>query len=274
MASNTQGCGCSGVTPCHPTTCTSYVKPECETLTLNTSNTEHPQGLSDVTDVSLNVKQISAYKEHLEFVNSPVGLSNIVGHTVIKLSQKFLDFVNNIFRPRNLGSGVKVYKDTTTEEGVTYQNFRTIEDSESIKFIETPNEIIGEVSVEWIRNLFISGEIDICELVQSCGSAPVMVGDIAYNLNNRTSNFPISTQDFTSRYYDADNDEFTSIRITGGNLVGLTKTVGGVTTPLAINDIIPVSDIGSIKYSSPNQDSPYTQTVTYVAIASNGEESN
>ena len=131
----------------------------------------------------------------------------------------------------------------------------------------------------YIKNLFITGQIDICSLIANCNGTPtdtppIMNGDIVYNVPNRAVNFPISQSDFQSKYYDANGDTFTSIKITGGNLTNLTKTISGVTTPLAVNDIISVANISNIKFNGANQDPSYTQTVTYVAIASNGGQSN
>lgn len=131
----------------------------------------------------------------------------------------------------------------------------------------------------YIKNLFITGQIDICSLIANCNGTPtdtppVMNGNIVYNVPNRAVNFPISESDFQSKYYDANGDTFTSIKITGGNLTNLTKTINGITTPLAINDVISVSNIGNIKFNGINQDPSYTQTVNYVAIASNGGQSN
>ena len=127
----------------------------------------------------------------------------------------------------------------------------------------------------YIKNIFTTGLIDICELIQGCipqtNNPPVMNGDITYNIPNRAVNFPISQYDFQSKYYDANGDTFTSIKITGGDLTGLIKAD---LTPLAVNDIIPVNQISQIKFNGKNQDPGYTQTVTYVAINSAGQQSN
>ena len=127
----------------------------------------------------------------------------------------------------------------------------------------------------YIKNLFITGQIDICELIQGCtpqtNNPPVMNGDVTYNVANRVVNFPLNTNDFTSKYFDAEGDTFVSIKITGGDLTGLIKAD---LTPLAVNDIIPVNQISQIKFNGKNQDPGYTQTVTYVAINSAGQQSN
>ena len=127
----------------------------------------------------------------------------------------------------------------------------------------------------YIKNIFTTGLIDICELIQGCtpqtNNPPVMNGDVTYNVANRVVNFPLNTNDFTSKYFDAEGDTFVSIKITGGDLTGLIKAD---LTPLAVNDIIPVNQISQIKFNGKNQDPGYTQTVTYVAINSAGQQSN
>ena len=150
MAINNKDCGCSPYTACSPVTCTSYVAPECEAFNLGTSNTLDRTGLTDVTDVTLDVKKISAFREHLEFVNSPVGLSNIIGHTVIRLSTSFLNGIANIFRGRNIGTGAKLYKGSKIEDADTFQDFRTLKGSESILVDEGTDEITFSVDTTWL----------------------------------------------------------------------------------------------------------------------------
>lgn len=127
----------------------------------------------------------------------------------------------------------------------------------------------------YITNLIVTEQIDICTLIEKCiepyDGPPVMTGDITYYPANRSVNFPVSSSDFISKYSDPEGDAFTSIKITGGNLTGLRKAD---LTPLNIGDIVPVGSISGIKYDSPNQDSMITQTVTYVAINSKGQQSN
>ena len=150
MANVRKDCGCSPHTPCSPVTCTSYVAPECDAFNLSTSNTLSNTGISDVTDITLNVKKISAYKEHLEFVNSPVGLSNIIGHTVLRFSNKFLTTINNLFRGRNIGTGADIYKGPKVDGADTFQEFKRLKDSESINFQAGTNDIIAVVDPDWL----------------------------------------------------------------------------------------------------------------------------
>lgn len=148
---NSGGCGCGGITPCSPVTCTSPTDPTCEVFTLNSSNTESPTGVSDVSDVTLNVKRISAFKDHLEFVNSPSGLSSIVGHTVLRLSTRFLNGITNLFRGRNVGTGAKLYKGLKVEGADTFQDFRTLKGSESIVVNEGTDEVTVSVDPNWLN---------------------------------------------------------------------------------------------------------------------------
>lgn len=58
---------------------------------LDTSNTTEPDGSNGASIISTGVKQISAYDKHLEFVDSPMSVSNIPGHTVLKLKDEIAD---------------------------------------------------------------------------------------------------------------------------------------------------------------------------------------
>lgn len=158
MAKVTKDCGCSSHTPCSPVTCTSYVAPECDAFNLSTSNTSNSVGISDVSDITLDVKKISAFKDHLEFVNSPKGLSNIVGHTVLRLSNKFLDSITNLFNGRNIGTGVQIYKGASGLD--TFQDFRTIKNSQSITFTQTNTEIIGDINEQWFNSKIPIAQIE------------------------------------------------------------------------------------------------------------------
>ena len=147
---NNNNCGCPEDNSYNPKICTSYVEPPCEKFNLSSANTEHPLGYEDVSNVALDVRKISAYKEHLEFVNSPKLLSNIVGHTVLRLSSKFLATVSNLFKGRNVGNGAQVYKSSTTVNGNTHQDFRTIVTTQSITATQNPDNIALTVNPVWL----------------------------------------------------------------------------------------------------------------------------
>ena len=69
-------CGCQGNT---------------QQFILDTSNTTEPDGSNGASIISTGVKQISAYDKHLEFIDSPMSVSNIPGHTVLKLKDEIAD---------------------------------------------------------------------------------------------------------------------------------------------------------------------------------------
>jgi len=151
MSVNTN-CGCSD--PCIPITCVSYVEDSCADRNLIVSNTIHPTGYDNVAIITPDVNQISAYKEHLEFVNSPEPLSGIKGHSVLRLTAEFIANIGNIFRGRNVGVGAKIYKGTTTVGTDTFQDFKTIKTSESITVTEDTDEIITSVNTIWLQEQF------------------------------------------------------------------------------------------------------------------------
>ncbi len=144
-----QNCGCND--PCKPVICVSYVEDSCADRKLATSNTTHPTGYDNVTLITPEVNQISAYKEHLEFVNSPELLSNIPKHSVLRFSQKFLDIISNLFKGRNVGTGAKVYKGSTVLGLDTFQDFKTLKNSSSVDVNNDTNEIIFSVNENWLE---------------------------------------------------------------------------------------------------------------------------
>lgn len=145
-----KNCGCND--PCKPVICVSYVEDSCADRKLATSNTTHPTGYDNVTLITPEVNQISAYKEHLEFVNSPEPLSNIVKHTVLRFSQKFLDFISNIFKGRNVGDGIPVYKGQSIVGLDTFQNFKTLKGSTSINITDNTNDNTFSINETWLQN--------------------------------------------------------------------------------------------------------------------------
>lgn len=134
-----------------------------------------------------------------------------------------------------------------------------------------------EFFANYIKNLILGGDIDICELVQDCipdvqpiNYPPTITGDVSYSLPNRGAAVNLSTNEFLNRYSDPENDELVAIRITGGNLDNVTK--GGI--PLTVGMTIPLNEIPQITFNTANQDSGYTQTILYVGINELGQETN
>ena len=145
-----KNCGCND--PCKPKICISYVEDNCADRKLITSNTTHPTGYENVTIITPEVNQISAYKDHLEFVNSPESLSNIAKHSVLRFSQKFLDFISNIFKGRNVGDGIPVYKGQSIVSLDTFQDFKTLKGSDSINITDNINDNTFSINETWLQN--------------------------------------------------------------------------------------------------------------------------
>ncbi len=149
-----QNCGCN--IPTNPVICMSYTPdPSCEDRSLTTSNTTHPTGYEDITIITPEVNQISAYKEHLEFVNSPEPLSGIKKHTVLKIAQSFIDGITagiSNFLGRNVGTGTDIYKGATTIGPDTFQDFKRLKNSESIEFQGGTDDITAVVNEDWLQD--------------------------------------------------------------------------------------------------------------------------
>ena len=131
--------------------------PGCEDRKLIASNTTHPQGYEGVTIITPEVNQISAYKEHLEFVNSTEPLSGIKKHVVLRIAQSFIDGITGLisnFLGRNLGDGAKVYKGPVIEGQNVIHEFKTIKTSGSITIYEDEQVIVPAVNEIWLQDQF------------------------------------------------------------------------------------------------------------------------
>lgn len=135
--------------------CTTQIQDDsCEDRRLTASNTEHSTGYSNITIITPEVNQISAYKEHLEFVNSPKPLSGIKNHVVLRLAESFINTIANIFRGTNVGTGTDIYKGPRTVGTDTFHDFKRLKDSESINFQGGTNDIIAVVDPDWLEDQF------------------------------------------------------------------------------------------------------------------------
>lgn len=160
-------CGCNN--EMFPFICTNNQNiPSCEDRSLTTSNTTDPLGYSGVTMITPEVNQISAYKEHLEFVNSPEPLSGIKKHSVIRFAQKMLDYIANIFRGRNVGTGADIFKETTIGN-LEYKDFKRLKSTESIDITPNSDDISFNVNSTWLQEQFpVIPEVPI-QALQSIG---------------------------------------------------------------------------------------------------------
>ena len=93
-----QNKSCRRINPCNPITCNK------RNSSININNTGHPNGYSDVTLIASDIEQLSAYKEHLIFVNSPEVNSHLKKHVVLKLSEQVLSSIDNLKGDYNQGS--------------------------------------------------------------------------------------------------------------------------------------------------------------------------
>lgn len=146
---NQPNCGCNSPGQQYICYTTEPLTP-CIGVNLTVNNTEDPNGYSDVNMVLEETNQISAYKEHLEFVNSPEPLSGLKRHVVLRLTTKFLNSIANIFRGRNVGTGAQIYKGSTTVGVDTFQDFRTIKSSSSVDITQQGDEIVASVNAQWL----------------------------------------------------------------------------------------------------------------------------
>lgn len=62
-------------------------------LNLITATTDNIMGTNGAGIISENVRVISAYDGHLQFIDSPEGISGVLGHTVLSLSDEFLNTI-------------------------------------------------------------------------------------------------------------------------------------------------------------------------------------
>lgn len=146
-------CGCN--TPGNAMIC--YTKEPvqpCIGVNLTVNNTESIDGSSGTNMILEETNNISAFKDHLEFVNSPEPLSGLKRNVVLRLTDKFLTVISNIFKGRNTGLGTSIYKGAVTEFGETFQEFKKLKDSESVEFQGGPDDIIAVVNEDWLQDQF------------------------------------------------------------------------------------------------------------------------
>lgn len=90
---------------------------------------------------------------------------------------------------------------------------------------------------------------------------PPEMGDLYVNLENRQQNKIFTSDDFLSKYYDAEGDAFGKIIITGGDVTGYTLN-GNI---IHIGMVINANQLMQLEYDSKNQDASYTQDLFFEA---------
>ena len=227
-----------------------------------------------VIEIGMDLKWLESKLK--EFAKTDWFLENI--KNLLK-KRWFVDFLQNLFQQQWFGDVIAnwVRQQWFTNYLIELFKQKWFADLLMSLFYTSPFQ---QFFARYITNLFNTGQIDICELIKKCGQVsppqppvnqnPVFTGDVVYTVENR-GNKNVVTSDFTSKYFDADGDEFVSIRITGGDLQNITKMDG---TPLRVGDEIPVSQIHGLRFQARDQDWDYTQVVNFVAVSSNGKTSS
>ena len=90
---------------------------------------------------------------------------------------------------------------------------------------------------------------------------PPEMGDLYMNLENREQNKKYTSDDFLSKYYDAEGNPLGKIIITGGDVSGYTLN-GNI---IHIGQVIPTDQLMNLEYDSRNQDASYTQDLFFEA---------
>lgn len=92
-------------------------------------------------------------------------------------------------------------------------------------------------------------------------NTPPTMEDLFISLQNREQNRMFTSDEFLSKYYDAEGDAFGKIIITGGDVTGYTLS----NTPVYIGMLIPANELGNLEFDSKNQDASYTQDLFFEA---------
>lgn len=90
---------------------------------------------------------------------------------------------------------------------------------------------------------------------------PPTMQDLYLGLQNKEQNKKFTSDDFLSKYYDAEGDVFGKIIITGGDVSGYTLN-GNI---IHIGLVIPANELMNLEYDSKAQDASYTQDLFFDA---------
>lgn len=131
---------------------------------------------------------------------------------------------------------------------------------------------IRRITYEDFMRDFLLGGYSICEAIFNCWESmgvfednipdedddtPPVFQDVYINLANRTKNHALISDDFHANYYDAEDDKFKQIVITGGDLSGVTFKG----QPVFVGLVIKVDEINEIEYDAKDTDSAYQQVI-------------
>ena len=96
----------------------------------------------------------------------------------MRLSNKILSSLFNVFKGRSIGNGAKVYKGATTVGTDIFQDFKTIKSSNSINVNETDEEITPSVNTTWLAQQFNIPTVDypVIDGINSGTGTPIYNG--------------------------------------------------------------------------------------------------
>lgn len=127
---------------------------------------------------------------------------------------------------------------------------------------------------EFIKDISLGG-FSICEAWLNCVEGigefdddqsgevdtPPTMQDLFISLNNRQQDKMFASDDFISKYYDAEGDAFGKIIITGGDVSNW--TLNG--QPLSVGMVIESAQLSGLEYDAKNQDAAYIQDLFFEA---------
>lgn len=126
---------------------------------------------------------------------------------------------------------------------------------------------------DFIKNITLGG-FSVCQAWLNCVcgiglftddnipvDTPPQMEDLYVTLENRQQNKVFTTDDFLSKYYDAEGDAFGKIIITGGDITGY--TLNGVN--IHIGQVILANELMNLELDAKNQDASYTQDLYFEA---------
>lgn len=117
-------------------------------LNLRTGNTDSINGANGSLLVTDEVKYISAYDQHLEFIDSPESISGIKGHTVIKIKDELVGVLNT----------------NTFKNLLNSQEIKLGWKNGGIRYTKTPTEnTVGVKTNIYTRNGFISNSNNLLD---------------------------------------------------------------------------------------------------------------
>lgn len=155
-------------------------------------------------------------------------------------------------------------KNYTTTEHISFEDYVMIIQDGCIKIISYENFIkqisLGGFSIyeAWLNSIegigAFSGDYTPID-------TPPTMQDLFVSLSNRQQDKIFTSDDFLSKYYDAEGDSMGKIVVVGGDVNGF--TLNG--TPIYIGQVITVGELAGLRITARNQDAAYIQDLFFEA---------